>query len=131
MVVGRDADPVVGATQTTPSRATTEIGDRIRVRQILVNLIGNAVKYSPDAPEICFARDGVVCVTDNGIGVAPDHHDAIFHVFRRLHPRDAYGGGTGAGLTIARRIAERHGGRLWLERSEPGAGSSFCFTLGS
>jgi light-regulated signal transduction histidine kinase (bacteriophytochrome) len=53
----------------------------------------------------------------------------IFNVFRRLHPRDAYGGGTGAGLTIARRIAERHGGRLWLERSAPGAGSSFCFTL--
>ncbi len=107
-------------------------GDRIRVRQLLVNLIGNAVKYSPEAPEISVvARDGVVCVTDNGIGIAPDHHDAIFHVFRRLHARDAYGGGTGAGLTIARRIAERHGGRLWLERSEPGVGSSFCFTLGS
>ncbi|MDA0178723.1 ATP-binding protein [Solirubrobacter phytolaccae] len=105
-------------------------GDRIRVRQVLVNLIGNAVKYSPDEPEIAItASDGVVCVTDNGIGVAPEHHDAIFHVFRRLHPREAYGGGTGAGLTIARRIAERHGGRLWLERSTPGAGSAFCFTL--
>lgn len=105
-------------------------GDRIRVRQLFVNLIGNAVKYSPGTPEISVvARDGVVCVTDNGIGVAPEHHDAIFHVFRRLHPRDAYGGGTGAGLTIARRIAERHGGRLWLERSALGAGSAFCFTL--
>lgn len=105
-------------------------GDRIRVRQILVNLIGNAVKYSPHTPEITVtAADGVVCVEDHGIGVAPDHHDAIFHVFRRLHPRDAYGGGTGAGLTIARRIAERHGGRLWLERSTPGVGSAFCFSL--
>jgi chemotaxis family two-component system sensor kinase Cph1 len=105
-------------------------GDRIRVRQLFVNLLGNAVKYSPDAPEISVsASDGVVCVTDNGIGIAPDHHDAIFHVFRRLHPRDAYGGGTGAGLTIARRIAERHGGRMWLERSVAGEGSTFCFTL--
>jgi light-regulated signal transduction histidine kinase (bacteriophytochrome) len=105
-------------------------GDRIRVRQILVNLIGNAVKYSPEEPEIAVTgHEGVVSVEDNGIGVAADHHDAIFHVFRRLHPRDAYGGGTGAGLTIARRIAERHGGWLWLERSAPGAGSVFCFTL--
>ena len=72
----------------------------------------------------------MVCVADHGIGVAPEHHEAIFHVFRRLHPRGAYGGGTGAGLTIARRIAERHGGRLWLERSAPGEGSTFCFTLG-
>ncbi|MBE2316533.1 GAF domain-containing protein [Solirubrobacter sp. CPCC 204708] len=105
-------------------------GDRIRVRQALVNLLGNAVKYSPDEPRISVtARDGVVCVSDNGIGIAPEHHDSIFHVFRRLHARDAYGGGTGAGLTIARRIAERHGGRLWLERSVPGEGSSFCFTL--
>lgn len=105
-------------------------GDRIRVRQVLVNLLGNAVKYSPDDPHVTVtARDGVVCVEDNGIGVAPEHHDSIFHVFRRLHPREAYGGGTGAGLTIARRIAERHGGRLWLERSVPGAGSAFCFTL--
>ena len=53
----------------------------------------------------------------------------IFNVFRRLHPRDAYGGGTGAGLTIARRIAERHGGDLWLDRSVPGEGSVFCLTL--
>ena len=105
-------------------------GDRIRVRQILVNLLGNAVKYSEGEADVSVvARDGHVWVSDTGIGVAPEHHEAIFHVFRRLHPRDAYGGGTGAGLTIARRIAERHGGRLWLERSEPGAGSTFCFTL--
>lgn len=106
-------------------------GEFRRALQILVNLIGNAVKYTSGEPEIAItAADGRVCVEDNGIGVAPEHHDAIFHVFRRLHPREAYGGGTGAGLTIARRIAERHGGELWLERSAPGAGSAFCFTLG-
>jgi light-regulated signal transduction histidine kinase (bacteriophytochrome) len=104
--------------------------DRIRVRQVLVNLIGNAVKYSEGDPGITVtARDGVVCVRDTGIGIPPEHHESIFNVFRRLHPREAYGGGTGAGLTIARRIAERHGGRMWLERSQPGEGSVFCFTL--
>jgi chemotaxis family two-component system sensor kinase Cph1 len=105
-------------------------GDRIRVRQLLVNLLGNAVKYGGEGQISVVGReDGTVCVTDHGIGIAPEHREAIFHVFRRLHPRDAYGGGTGAGLTIARRIAERHGGNLWLERSIPGEGSSFCFTL--
>ena len=105
-------------------------GDRIRVRQLLVNLLGNAVKYGGDGQISVLGReDGVICVSDQGIGIAPEHTEAIFHVFRRLHPRDAYGGGTGAGLTIARRIAERHGGRLWLERSTPGEGSTFCFTL--
>lgn len=130
---------VADALELLSSRPTVRVeggdmtlhGDRIRVRQILVNLIGNAVKYTSGDPEIAItAADGRVCVEDNGIGVAPEHHDAIFHVFRRLHPREAYGGGTGAGLTIARRIAERHGGELWLERSAPGAGSAFCFTLG-
>jgi light-regulated signal transduction histidine kinase (bacteriophytochrome) len=104
-------------------------GDKVRVRQLLVNLIGNAVKYGDGGEISIFGGDGVVCVRDQGIGIVPEHHEAIFHVFRRLHPRDAYGGGTGAGLTIARRIAERHGGRLWLERSAPGEGSTFCFTL--
>ena len=105
-------------------------GDRIRVRQLLVNLLGNAVKYGGDGQiSVVGRQDGVVCVRDEGIGIAPEHSEAIFHVFRRLHPRAAYGGGTGAGLTIARRIAERHGGRLWLERSALGEGSTFCFTL--
>jgi signal transduction histidine kinase len=70
-----------------------------------------------------------VCVTDNGIGIAAEHREAIFDIFRRLHPRDAYGGGTGAGLTIARRIVERHGGEMWLDWSEPELGSRLCFTV--
>jgi signal transduction histidine kinase len=104
-------------------------GDRVRVRQALVNLISNGVKYGEGDVRV-YVRDGAICVSDDGIGIAPEHHDVIFNVFRRLHPRNAYGGGTGAGLTIARRIAERHGGRLWLERSVPGEGSTFCLTLG-
>src|SRR5262249_51625670 len=104
-------------------------GDRIRVQQLLANLLGNALKYGKGRPVEVTVADGVISVTDHGIGIAPEHSEAIFHVFRRLHPRDAYGGGPGAGLTIGRRIAERHGGRLWLERSNLGEGATFSFTL--
>jgi signal transduction histidine kinase len=67
-------------------------------------------------------------VRDNGIGIAEKHRDQIWKMFRRLHGRDEYGGGTGAGLTITRRLVERHGGQIWLE-SVPGEGTTFFFTL--
>ena len=69
-----------------------------------------------------------VFVRDNGIGIPADRIEEIFRVFRRLHPTDGFGGGTGAGLTIARRMIERHGGSLWAE-SVPGEGSTFLFVL--
>jgi len=72
----------------------------------------------------------VFYVRDNGIGIAPQHLDQVFQIFRRLHPRDEYGGGNGAGLTIARRTVERLGGRLWAESEGRGRGSTFLFSLG-
>ena len=66
---------------------------------------------------------------DPGIGIAPQFHEAIFELFRRLHPAQAYGGGTGAGLAISRRLVTLHGGTLWVD-SSPGQGSTFFFTLG-
>jgi chemotaxis family two-component system sensor kinase Cph1 len=107
-------------------------GDRVRLRQLFQNLIVNAAKYN-DKPakfiEIGFQAPAFY-VLDNGIGIEARHHESIFQIFRRLHGEGAYGGGTGAGLTIAQRVVERHGGRIWLE-SEPGQGTTFFFTLGS
>jgi signal transduction histidine kinase len=110
--------------------------DRARVGEIFYNLILNAVKYNDKLRkwvEIGWTQDGqgrppVFYVRDNGIGIPEKHHDAVFRIFKRLHGRDQYGGGTGAGLTIVRKIVERHHGRIWLE-SSAGQGTTFYFTL--
>ena len=108
-------------------------GDPERIRVVLENLIANAMKYNDQPrPRIEIGLfDGPVpkvFVQDNGIGIAENHREAIFDVFRRLHGREQYGGGTGAGLAISRKHVERHGGRLWVEPA-PGGGSRFLFTL--
>jgi light-regulated signal transduction histidine kinase (bacteriophytochrome) len=116
--------------------------DGVRVREIFRNLISNAMKYNDKADkwiEIgCRPADGaadgpppgtpVFCVRDNGIGIAEKHQDSVFRIFKRLHGRDKFGGGTGSGLTIVKKIVERHGGRIWVE-STVGEGTSFFFTL--
>jgi PAS domain S-box-containing protein len=109
--------------------------DGVRTGQVFSNLIVNALKYNnkeSKSVEIgSEIQDGVhvLYVRDNGIGIADRHHDAVFRVFRRLHPRDAYGGGTGMGLAIVKKIVQQHGGRIWL-KSVPGEGTTFYFTLG-
>jgi light-regulated signal transduction histidine kinase (bacteriophytochrome) len=108
--------------------------DPIRTAAVFENLITNAIKYNDRAEKRVSVgcREGptpTLFVRDNGIGIPAEHQAAVFTIFRRLHDRDDYGGGTGAGLTIARKHVERHGGRLWLE-STPGQGSTFYFTLG-
>ena len=65
---------------------------------------------------------------DNGIGIDPRHKDRVFMIFKRLHAQDAFGGGSGAGLTIARKMVEQHHGRIWFD-SVIGEGSTFYFTL--
>ena len=118
-----------------PRPLPTVEADRARVREIFYNLIVNAMKYN-DKPqkwiEIGWSEDGggppVFHVRDNGIGIPEKHYDAVFRIFKRLHGRDKFGGGTGAGLTIVKKIVERHHGRIWLE-SAPGEGTTFYFTL--
>jgi light-regulated signal transduction histidine kinase (bacteriophytochrome) len=109
--------------------------DTVHLREVFHNLLSNAIKYN-DKPEkwveIGVTQRGdekhVFYVRDNGIGIPAKHHRVIFHIFRRLHGRDEYGGGSGVGLTIVQKIIERHGGRIWVE-SSPGEGTTFYFTL--
>jgi light-regulated signal transduction histidine kinase (bacteriophytochrome) len=107
--------------------------DRVRTREIFTNLITNAKKYN-DKPRR-WVEIGVVNTTprryyvrDNGIGISEDSRERIFEIFRRIHGKDEFGGGIGAGLTITRRAVERHAGRIWVE-SALGKGSTFYFTL--
>jgi light-regulated signal transduction histidine kinase (bacteriophytochrome) len=71
----------------------------------------------------------VFYVKDNGIGIHQHHYQTIFRLFKRLHSQEKYGGGTGAGLAISKKIVELHGGQIWVE-SSVGIGSTFYFTLG-
>jgi signal transduction histidine kinase/CheY-like chemotaxis protein len=104
--------------------------DRQRVRQILVNLFGNALKFTR-AGEVHVEAGGAeesafkVAVRDTGPGIAPDQHEAIFEEFRQAEGEE---GGTGLGLAISRRLARAMGGDVTLE-SEPGRGSTFLLTL--
>jgi len=107
--------------------------DPVRVRELFLNLISNAMKYN-DKPrkwiEIGTADGGAPAfyVRDNGIGIQAKHFDAIFRIFKRLHGRDQFGGGAGAGLTIVKKIVERHDGRIWVD-STYGEGTTISFTL--
>lgn len=109
------------------------MGDRSQLVQLLHNLINNAMKYHGDAPplinvsaERC-ADEWCFCVSDNGIGIEKKYQEIIFEVFRRLHTQQEYPG-TGIGLAVCRRVAQHHGGKIWVE-SEPGQGSRFYFTI--
>lgn len=108
--------------------------DPVQFRQLLANLLGNALKYVPpgQSPLIrVWARrqdEGwQFSIADNGIGIDPQYSLYIFEVFRRLHTRDVYSG-TGIGLSLCKRVVENHGGRIWVEPA-PGGGSIFHFTL--
>jgi PAS domain S-box-containing protein len=105
-------------------------GDPTQLRQLLQNLIANALKFRrPEAsPEVkIYAIDGRIHVEDNGIGFEPEYAERIFGVFERLHSRHDYEG-TGIGLSICRKIVERHEGKLVAE-GRPGLGATFVVTL--
>ncbi|MBI5162831.1 MAG: response regulator [Magnetospirillum sp.] len=113
----------------------TVTGNSLRIGEVFQNLIANAAKYNDKAEkwvEVGCESTGAVPVfhvRDNGIGIPEQHRDTVFRIFKRLHEQSKFGGGTGAGLTIVKKIVERHGGRIWVE-STPGEGTTFRFTLG-
>ncbi len=106
--------------------------DRLRISEVLVNLVENGLKYVGDQPDpridVGWRKDGgevVFFVRDNGIGIDPGQQNKVFELFYKADPD---GEGTGAGLAIVKRMVEVHGGRIWIESVE-GEGSTFCFTL--
>jgi chemotaxis family two-component system sensor kinase Cph1 len=120
---------------------------RLWCREVFINLMSNALKYTgktvkrvevgyigadeirprPGCPSGSEAHT-IYYVADNGIGIERKHYEQIFRMFKRLHGRDQYGGGIGAGLTLVRKLVERHRGQVWLD-SVAGQGTTFYFTL--
>jgi PAS domain S-box-containing protein len=106
--------------------------DKVQMIQLFQNLISNAIKYRASQVPIVrisaepASHEWVIAVSDNGVGIPPEYREYIFGLFKRLHGHDQ--AGSGVGLAICKSIAERHGGRIWVE-SETGRGSTFKFSI--
>jgi len=135
----------IGLVKDKPIELVTDIpedlpvirADSIRIRQVLLNLISNAAKFTEEGQIAVSARhiskgeldDIMVAVADTGIGIAPDNLEKLFEPFSQVDPSPTRkSGGTGLGLSIARHLVELHGGRIWVE-STVDEGSTFAFTL--
>lgn len=133
-----------GSSVEVPRPLPTIKADRVGITEVFTNLLSNALKYN-DKPvrtvEVGYlaagepgfppqAQSAPFCfyVKDNGIGIPERYQEEIFRIFKRLHAQTAFGGGTGAGLTIVKKVVERHGGTIWLSSRE-GEGTTFFFTL--
>ncbi|MEM1295183.1 MAG: ATP-binding protein [Verrucomicrobiota bacterium] len=109
------------------------LADKTQLTQVFQNLLANAIKFTNGSqPQVRVEANEVngkwqFSVRDNGIGIAPEHQDRIFKIFRRLHLREDYEG-TGIGLSVTQKIIERHGGQIWVS-SLAGEGATFFFTL--
>jgi signal transduction histidine kinase len=108
-------------------------GDQTQINQVFSNLLDNALKYldsnRPGEIRVSGREESaeiIYSVEDNGIGIAEEHQESIYHIFHRLKPQ--HGSGDGLGLTIVRRVVDRHNGKIWVA-SLPGRGSTFYVAL--
>src|SRR5439155_4960683 len=118
---------------TIDERLGTIRADERKVKQVLLNLLSNALKFTPEGGRIDvrarLAKGGAeISVTDTGIGIAPQDQAAVFEEFRQVGSASKKIEGTGLGLAISRKFVELHGGTIGVT-SAPGAGSTFAFTL--
>ncbi|HBX70304.1 MAG TPA: hypothetical protein DEH25_13235 [Chloroflexi bacterium] len=117
----------------SPSTPLVTDVDRVRIEQVLRNLLGNAIKYSPNGGQIIIGgkmedEQIMIWVRDNGIGIPPENLDRIFERFYRIQTEETYGvRGAGLGLSVSKAIIEAHGGRIWAESGS--GGSTIYFSL--
>ena len=118
-----------------PPKAAPVFAVLHQVKQVVFNLVDNAIKYSPPGSLIHVSLTQeeerlVLMVADNGIGIPPEHREKIFERFYRVDKaRSREHGGTGLGLAIVREIIQRHGGSIWVEETDSGRGTTFIVTL--
>jgi signal transduction histidine kinase len=122
------------AIETSLSLPATILADRLRVKQVLLNLLSNALKFTPKGGSVrieAAQRDGLIeiSVIDTGIGIAKEQHEAVFDKFYQVgSTTKGVREGTGLGLAITKALVGEHGGSIRLQ-SEPGKGSRFTFTI--
>jgi signal transduction histidine kinase len=136
-LVGEVLEMLAGPVEQSGASVTVEelpviLGDPRKLRQVFLNLIGNALKFADERPVVSVGahvegNTAIFAVRDSGIGMDPGQAERIFQPFHRLHGEDRYPG-SGIGLAVCERIVEQHGGRIWAQ-STPGHGSVFRFTL--
>lgn len=119
----------------TPPKGAVEVeADPRRVLQVMFNLLGNAINFTPKGGRVRVEARvaggmGLVRVEDTGQGISPEALQRLFHPFAQVHEQGAEPSGTGLGLFISKGLVELHGGQIWAESQGPGKGSAFTFTL--
>jgi GAF domain-containing protein len=133
LVRGRAERRGIALHQAVDERLGHMRGDERKIKQVLLNLLSNALKFTPEGGQVgarASLVDGMaeIAVTDTGVGIAPEDQEAVFEEFRQVGTADKKVEGTGLGLTLSRKFIELHGGKIWV-KSQVGAGSTFTFTL--